>query len=145
VARIFNTYGPRMHPDDGRVVSRFVVQALRGEDLTVFGEGTQTRSFCYVDDLVDGMLRMMDSPAGLYGPINLGNPEELTMIDLAERVLRATGSKSRLVKKPLPPDDPKQRKPDIGLAIAKLDWRPKVSLEDGLRETVGYFKKLLSA
>jgi UDP-glucuronate decarboxylase len=145
VVRIFNTYGPRMHPDDGRVVSRFIVQALRGEDLTVFGEGTQTRSFCYVDDLVDGMLRMMDSPAGLYGPINLGNPEELTMIDLAERVLRATGSKSRLVKKPLPPDDPKQRKPDIGLAIAKLDWRPKVSLEDGLRETVGYFKKLLSA
>jgi UDP-glucuronate decarboxylase len=144
VVRIFNTYGPRMHPDDGRVVSRFIVQAMRGEDLTVFGEGTQTRSFCYVDDMIDGMLRMMDSPAGLFGPINLGNPEELTMIDLAERVLRITGSKSRLVKRPLPPDDPKQRKPDITLATSKLDWRPKVTLEDGLKETVAYFKKLLS-
>jgi UDP-glucuronate decarboxylase len=144
VIRIFNTYGPRMHPNDGRVVSNFIVQALRGEDVTIFGEGTQTRSFCYVDDLIDGMLRMMDSPDGLFGPVNLGNPGEFTMIELAERVLSITGSKSRLVKKPLPQDDPRQRQPDISLAKAKLGWTPKVALEDGLKETVRFFKHLLS-
>jgi UDP-glucuronate decarboxylase len=144
VIRIFNTYGPRMHPNDGRVVSNFIVQALRGEDVTIFGEGTQTRSFCYVDDLIEGMLRMMDSPDGFYGPVNIGNPGEFTMMELAERVLSITGSKSRLVKKPLPQDDPRQRQPDISLAKAKLDWTPKVGLEDGLKETVRYFKKLLS-
>jgi UDP-glucuronate decarboxylase len=144
VIRIFNTYGPRMHPSDGRVVSNFIVQALRGEDVTIFGDGSQTRSFCYVDDLIEGMLRMMDSERGFYGPINLGNPGEFTMLELAEKVLRSTGSKSRLVKKPLPPDDPRQRKPDIALAGAKLGWEPKVSLDDGLKETVSYFKKLLA-
>jgi UDP-glucuronate decarboxylase len=144
VIRIFNTYGPRMHPNDGRVVSNFIVQALRGEDVTIFGDGTQTRSFCYVDDLIDGMLRMMDSPDGLFGPVNLGNPGEFTMIELAERVLSITGSKSRLVKKPLPQDDPRQRQPDISLAKAKLGWTPKVALEDGLKETVRFFKHLLS-
>jgi UDP-glucuronate decarboxylase len=144
VIRIFNTYGPRMHPNDGRVVSNFIVQALRGEDVTIFGEGTQTRSFCYVDDLIDGMLRMMDSSDGFYGPVNIGNPGEFTMIELAERVLKITGSKSRLVKKPLPQDDPRQRQPDISLAKARLDWTPKVGLEDGLKETVRYFKHLLS-
>jgi UDP-glucuronate decarboxylase len=144
VIRIFNTYGPRMHPNDGRVVSNFIVQALRGEDVTIFGEGTQTRSFCYVDDLIDGMLRMMDSPEGFYGPVNLGNPGEFTMIELAERILSITGSRSRLVKKPLPQDDPRQRQPDISLAKAKLDWTPKVALEDGLKETVRFFKHMLS-
>jgi UDP-glucuronate decarboxylase len=144
VARIFNTYGPRMHPDDGRVVSNFIVQALRGEDLTLFGDGSQTRSFCYVDDLVEGVLRTMDSESGFYGPVNLGDPREVTMIELAERVLHWTGSKSRLVKMPLPPDDPRKRKPDISLARAKLGWEPKVSLDDGLRETVAYFRKVLT-
>ncbi len=144
VVRIFNTYGPRMHPNDGRVVSNFIVQALRGEDVTLFGDGSQTRSFCYVDDLIEGMLRMMDSPNGFAGPVNLGNPGELTMQELAEKVLRATDSKSRLVKKPLPQDDPRQRKPDIALATEKLEWQPKVSLDDGLQETVAYFRRLLS-
>jgi len=145
VIRIFNTYGPRMHPNDGRVVSNFIVQALRGEDVTIFGDGSQTRSFCYVDDLIEGMLRMMDSDKGLYGPVNLGNPGEFTMIELAEKVLRSTGSKSRLVRKPLPQDDPRQRKPDIALAGSKLGWEPKVSLDDGLKETVAYFRKLLAS
>jgi UDP-glucuronate decarboxylase len=145
VIRIFNTYGPRMHPNDGRVVSNFIVQALRGEDVTIFGDGSQTRSFCYVDDLIDGMVRMMDSEKGFCGPVNLGNPGEFTMIELAEKVLRSTGSKSRLVKKPLPPDDPRQRKPDISLAGSKLGWQPKVSLDDGLKETIAYFKKLLAS
>jgi UDP-glucuronate decarboxylase len=144
VVRIFNTYGPRMHPNDGRVVSNFIVQALRGEDVTIYGDGSQTRSFCYVDDLIEGMLRMMDSPKGFYGPVNLGNPGEFTMRALAEMVLRITRSKSRLVEKPLPPDDPRQRRPDISLAHAKLDWQPKVTLEDGLKETVAFFRKLLT-
>jgi UDP-glucuronate decarboxylase len=144
VIRIFNTYGPRMHPNDGRVVSNFIVQALRGEDVTIFGDGCQTRSFCYVDDLIDGMIRMMDSDPSFHGPVNLGNPEEFTMSELAEKVLRLTGSKSRLVQRPLPPDDPRQRKPDIALANSRLDWSPKVRLEDGLKETIAYFKKLLS-
>jgi UDP-glucuronate decarboxylase len=145
VIRIFNTYGPRMHPNDGRVVSNFIVQALRGEDVTVFGDGSQTRSFCYVDDLIDGMLRMMDSEKGFFGPVNLGNPGEFTMLELAEKVLRATGSKSRLVRRPLPADDPRQRKPDIGLARTKLEWEPKVALDDGLAETIAYFRKLLAS
>ncbi len=143
VIRIFNTYGPRMHPNDGRVVSNFIVQALRGEDVTIYGDGSQTRSFCYVDDLIQGMVRMMDSEKGFCGPVNLGNPGEFTMLELAEKVLRLTASKSRLVKKPLPPDDPKQRRPDISLASAKLDWTPRVALDDGLKETIAYFKALL--
>jgi UDP-glucuronate decarboxylase len=143
VVRIFNTYGPRMHPNDGRVVSNFVVQALRGEDITVYGDGTQTRSFCYVDDLIDGFVRMMDSERGFHGPVNLGNPGEFTMGELAEKVIRLTGSKSRIAHRPLPPDDPRQRKPDITLAKAKLDWTPKVALDDGLKETIRYFRELL--
>jgi UDP-glucuronate decarboxylase len=145
VVRIFNTYGPRMHPNDGRVVSNFVVQALTGEDLTIYGDGSQTRSFCYVDDLITAMLAMMDSEKGFFGPVNIGNPGEFTMRELAEMVLRLTGSKSRLVNRPLPPDDPKQRRPDITLAGAKLGWKPQVSLEDGLKETIAYFKKLLAS
>jgi UDP-glucuronate decarboxylase len=144
VIRIFNTYGPRMHPNDGRVVSNFIVQALRGEDVTIYGDGSQTRSFCYVDDLIDGMLRMMDSEKGFCGPVNLGNPGEFTMRQLAETVLRLTGSKSRLVQRPLPPDDPRQRQPDITLARSRLGWEPKVPLEDGLKETIAYFRKLLA-
>jgi UDP-glucuronate decarboxylase len=144
VIRIFNTYGPRMHPNDGRVVSNFIVQALSGEDITIYGDGQQTRSFCYVDDLIGGMLAMMDSEKGFYGPVNIGNPGEFTMRELAEKVLRLTGSKSRLVNKPLPPDDPKQRKPDIALAGSRLGWTPHVPLEDGLKETIAYFKKLLA-
>jgi len=144
VIRIFNTYGPRMHPNDGRVVSNFIVQALRGEDLTIYGDGTQTRSFCYVDDLVEAMLRMMDTEAGFTGPINLGNPVEFTMRELAEKVITLVGTKSKLVHKALPPDDPRQRKPDIRLAQSKLDWSPKVGLDDGLRETITYFRKTLS-
>jgi UDP-glucuronate decarboxylase len=143
VVRIFNTYGPRMHPNDGRVVSNFIVQALRGEDVTIYGDGSQTRSFCYVDDLVEAMLRMMDTDKGFYGPINIGNPGEFTMLELAEKVLRLTASKSRLVHKPLPADDPRQRRPDITLARSKLDWEPKVALEDGLTATIAYFRKLL--
>ena len=143
VVRIFNTYGPRMHPHDGRVVSNFIVQALQNQDVTIYGDGNQTRSFCYVDDLIEVMLRMMDSPAEFIGPVNIGNPGEFTMIELAELVLRLTGSKSKLVRQPLPQDDPKQRQPDIALAKSKLDWEPKVSLEDGLKETIAYFKRLL--
>ncbi len=145
VVRIFNTYGPRMHPNDGRVVSNFIVQALRGEDITIYGDGRQTRSFCYVDDLIEAMLRMMDSEKGFLGPVNVGNPGEFTMLELAEKVLRLTASKSRLVHKALPADDPKQRKPDITLARKKLDWEPKVALEDGLTQTIAYFRKLLGA
>jgi UDP-glucuronate decarboxylase len=144
VVRIFNTYGPRMHPDDGRVVSTFVVQALRGEDLTVFGDGQQTRSFCYVSDLVHGMMKMMEGPSDLPGPVNLGNPVEFTMLELAESVLRMTGSRSRLVHLPLPEDDPKQRKPDIALAQQRLGWRPGVSLSEGLEPTIEYFKSRLT-
>ncbi len=144
VIRIFNTYGPRMHPNDGRVVSNFIVQALRGQDLTIYGDGQQTRSFCYVDDLVEGMLRMMDTEKGFTGPINIGNPGEFTMLQLAEKVLQLVGSKSKLVHKPLPQDDPKQRKPIIDLAKSKLGWEPKVNLDDGLKETVAYFRRTLA-
>lgn len=145
VVRIFNTYGPRMHPNDGRVVSNFIVQALKGEDITMYGTGSQTRSFCYVDDLIEGFVRMMATEKGVTGPINLGNPGEFTMLELAEKVIQLTGSKSKLVFMPLPTDDPKQRQPDITLAQENLGWEPKVDLEDGLKETVNYFKKLLHA
>ncbi len=145
VIRIFNTYGPHMAADDGRVVSNFIVQALKGEDLTVYGEGTQTRSFCYVDDLVEGMCRMMDSREGFTGPVNLGNPGEFTMLELAEKILRLTGSKSRIVHRPLPQDDPVQRKPVIELAGKELHWRPKVSLEEGLARTIAYFQGAVKA
>ena len=140
VVRIFNTYGPRMHPNDGRVVSNFIVQAIRGDDITIYGDGNQTRSFCYVDDLIDAFLRMMDSPDELLGPVNIGNPSEYTMLELAETVLSLVGSKSKLVFQPLPADDPKQRQPDIALATSALNWVPKVELKDGLKETVSYFK-----
>ena len=143
VARIFNTYGPRMHPADGRVVSNFIIQALNGEDITIYGDGSQTRSFCYVDDLVEGFIRLMASPADVTGPINLGNPVEFTIRELAELVLRKTGSRSRLIELPLPGDDPKQRKPDITLAREKLGWEPKVALEEGLVKTIAYFDKQL--
>ena len=145
VMRIFNTYGPRMHPQDGRVVSNFIVQALKGDNITIFGSGQQTRSFCYVDDLIEGMLRLMDSPSDFTGPVNIGNPGEFTMLELAEKVLRLVGGKSKLTFHPLPEDDPKQRQPDITLAKSKLDWEPKVVLEDGLKETIVYFRKLLDA
>jgi UDP-glucuronate decarboxylase len=145
VIRIFNTYGPRMHPNDGRVVSNFIVQALRGQDITIYGTGSQTRSFCYVDDLVEGMLRMMDTDPGFTGPVNLGNPGEFTMLELAEKVISLVGSKSKLTFMPLPQDDPKQRKPVIDLAREKLNgWEPKVALEDGLKETIAYFRKALA-
>jgi UDP-glucuronate decarboxylase len=140
VARIFNTYGPRMHPSDGRVVSNFIVQALKGEPITIYGDGSQTRSFCYVDDLIDGLIRLMESPADFTGPVNLGNPDEFTMWELAELVLAETGSSSPIVKRPLPQDDPRQRKPDIGLAKEKLAWSPKVPLRQGLKSTVAYFR-----
>jgi UDP-glucuronate decarboxylase len=143
VARIFNTYGPRMHPDDGRVVSNFIVQALRGADITVYGEGSQTRSFCYVTDLVDALAKLMATGAGVTGPVNLGNPREFTILELAEQVLRLTSSRSKIVRRPLPPDDPVQRQPDIGLARSSLAWSPKVELEDGLRETIDYFRRTL--
>jgi UDP-glucuronate decarboxylase len=143
VARIFNTYGPRMHPNDGRVVSNFIVQALRGENVTIFGKGTQTRSFCYVDDLIEGIVRMMATRRGFTGPVNLGNPEELSMLDLAERVIRLTRSKSRLRFRPLPEDDPKQRRPDIRLAVKQLKWKPRVGIDDGLKETILYFRRVL--
>jgi UDP-glucuronate decarboxylase len=145
VVRIFNTYGPRMHPKDGRVVSNFIVQALKGEDITIFGDGIQTRSFCYVDDLIEGFVRMMDTETGFTGPINLGNPNEFSMLELAEKVLKFVGGNSKLVFHPLPTDDPKQRQPDITLAKNKLAWEPTVQLDDGLKETISYFRRLLSA
>lgn len=145
VVRIFNTYGPRMHPNDGRVVSNFIVQALRGDDITIYGDGSQSRSFCYVDDMIEGFVRMMDSEKGFTGPINMGNPGEFTMLELAENVLRLVGSQSKLSFKPLPTDDPRQRQPDIALAKDRLGWEPKVQLEDGLKETIAYFRKLLDA
>ena len=141
VVRIFNTYGPRMHPDDGRVVSNFIVQALRGDTITVYGDGTQTRSFCYVDDMVDGMIKMMNSPKGFTGPVNLGNPVEYQVKDLAEMVIRLTGSNSPIDYKPLPADDPKKRQPDIGLAKEKLEWKPHVKVEEGLKKTIDYFRE----
>ncbi len=144
VIRIFNTYGPRMHPNDGRVVSNFIVQALRGEPITIYGDGQQTRSFCYVDDLIRGMMAMMETREGVAGPINIGNPHEYTMLELAETVLRLTGSASTLIHKPLPSDDPKQRCPDITRAKNELNWQPTVTLEDGLRETIAYFKQCLA-
>jgi UDP-glucuronate decarboxylase len=143
VARIFNTYGPRMHPNDGRVVSNFIVQALKGQPITIYGDGGQTRSFCYVDDLVDGLIRLMNTADGVTGPINLGNPVEFTMLELAEQVLKLTGSKSKLVFKDLPADDPKRRRPDISLADRELGWQPRVPLAEGLAKTVAYFDKLL--
>ena len=144
VARIFNTYGPRMHPNDGRVVSNFIVQALRGDPITIYGDGKQTRSFCFVSDLVEGLRRLMDSPDEITGPINLGNPGEFTMIELAEAVIRLTGSTSRPVFRPAPVDDPRQRQPDITKARGKLGWEPTVALEQGLIQTIAYFDKLLS-
>ncbi len=144
VMRIFNTYGPRMQPNDGRVVSNFIVQALRGEALTIYGDGSQTRSFCYVDDLIEGMVRLMATPADVIGPINVGNPDEFTMLELAETVIRLVGSKSTIKFQPLPQDDPKQRRPDIRLAQTALGWNPKVALEDGLKETIAYFRTRLA-
>jgi UDP-glucuronate decarboxylase len=145
VARIFNTYGPRMHPNDGRVVSNFVVQALGGQPITVFGEGQQTRSFCYVDDMVDAFVRLMNTPDDFTGPVNLGNPDEFTIVDLARNVIELTGSKSKIVYKPLPSDDPRQRQPDIALARSTLGWTPQVKLKDGLVKTIAYFEQLLKA
>jgi UDP-glucuronate decarboxylase len=143
VIRIFNTYGPRMHPNDGRVVSNFIVQALRGEDITIYGDGTQTRSFCYVDDLIEAMVRVMDTPDEFIGPINIGNPREFTIQELAEHVLGLTGSQSKLVFRPLPADDPKQRQPDIQLAKDALGWSPRVEIVDGLKRTIHYFRERL--
>jgi len=143
VVRIFNTYGPRMVANDGRVVSNFIVQALKGEPITIYGDGKQTRSFCYVDDLVDGMIKMMQTEKGFTGPVNLGNPGEFSILELAEKIIELTNSKSEIEHKPLPEDDPKRRKPDITLAKNKLQWEPKIKLEDGLKETIKYFKELL--
>jgi UDP-glucuronate decarboxylase len=143
VARIFNTYGPRMHPNDGRVVSNFVVQALRGEPITIYGDGRQTRSFCYVDDLIDGLVRLMDTPDDFTGPVNMGNPQEFTIRELAERIVAMTGSRSKLAFEPLPSDDPLQRRPDISLAKSTLGWEPSTRLEDGLGKTIAYFEQRL--
>jgi UDP-glucuronate decarboxylase len=144
VARIFNTYGPNMHPDDGRVVSNFIVQALKGENITIYGDGRQTRSFCYVDDLINGFVKLMDTDHGFTGPVNLGNPGEFSMLELAETVLSLTGSTSELIFKDLPEDDPKQRQPDISIAKGKLEWEPKISLKEGLEKTISYFETLIS-
>lgn len=143
VVRIFNTYGPRMHPNDGRVVSNFILQALKGDPITIFGDGTQTRSFCYVDDLVDGLMGMMNSKDDITGPINLGNPHEFTILQLAEKIVGLTGAKCTIIHRPLPNDDPKQRRPDISLARAKLKWKPKIGLEQGLKMTIDYFQQLI--
>lgn len=145
VARIFNTYGPRMHPNDGRVVSNFIMQALRGEDITIYGDGSQTRSFCFVDDLVEGLIGLMNTDTGVTGPINLGNPGEFTIKDLAELVIEMTGTSSKLVQKPLPQDDPRKRKPDITRARDTLGWEPQVKLRDGLEKTIAYFRELHAA
>ncbi|MCG2722129.1 MAG: SDR family oxidoreductase [Thermodesulfovibrionales bacterium] len=143
VARIFNTYGPRMHPNDGRVVSNFIMQALKGEQITVYGEGSQTRSFCYVDDMIDGLVRLMNSPDDFTGPVNLGNPREFSILQLARLVIKLTGSKSKIVYKPLPPDDPRQRQADITLAQARLNWQVTMPLEKGLKKTIQYFTRLI--
>lgn len=143
VARIFNTYGPRMHPNDGRVVSNFIVQAIKGEDITIYGDGQQTRSFCYVDDMIEGFIRLMNSENNLTGPVNLGNPGEYTMLELAETILKLSKSSSKLIYKPLPQDDPRQRQPDISLATSALGWTPQVNLEDGLKQTMDYFRRVL--
>jgi UDP-glucuronate decarboxylase len=144
VARIFNTYGPRTHPNDGRVVSSFIVQALLNRDITVFGEGLQSRSFCYVDDLIAGLLKLMDTPSEVTGPLNLGNPEEFTMLELARLILDLTGSRSKIAHQPLPEDDPRQRRPDISEAHRLLDWHPTISLKQGLASTIAYFDKLIA-
>jgi UDP-glucuronate decarboxylase len=144
VIRIFNTYGPRMHPNDGRVVSNFIVQALNNQDITVYGDGSQTRSFCYVDDLIDGMVRMMNGPDDFVGPVNLGNPTEFTILELAEKIIQLTASKSRVVFRALPQDDPLQRQPDISLAKEKLQWEPGTALEAGLQSTIAFFKTILN-
>ncbi|MCK5438128.1 MAG: GDP-mannose 4,6-dehydratase, partial [Desulfobulbaceae bacterium] len=144
IARIFNTYGPRMHPNDGRVVSNFIVQALRGQDITVYGDGKQTRSFCYVDDLIDGFIGLMNTPDDFYGPVNLGNPDEFTILELAEKVIKMTGSKSGIIFSPLPADDPVQRQPDISRAMTTLAWKPVISLDEGLVKTIAYFDNLLA-
>ncbi|MCP4408363.1 MAG: NAD-dependent epimerase/dehydratase family protein, partial [Gammaproteobacteria bacterium] len=143
VARIFNTYGPRMHPNDGRVVSNFIVQALKGKNITIYGDGSQTRSFCHVDDLIEGFVRLMDSPDEFTGPANLGNPGEFTIKELAEKVIEMTGSSSKICYEPLPSDDPMQRKPDITLAKEQLGWQPSIKLDEGLRTTIAYFETLL--
>jgi len=143
IIRIFNTYGPRMHPNDGRVVSNFIIQALKNEDITIFGDGKQTRSFQYVDDLVEGMIRMMNTDNSVIGPVNIGNPNEFTMLELAQKVIELTSSKSKIVFMPLPSDDPRQRKPNIDLAKSLLNWEPKVQLEEGLKKTIDYFKKVV--
>ena len=145
VMRIFNTYGPNMHPHDGRVVSNFIVQALQGEPITIYGDGSQTRSFCFVDDLIEGMVRLMDSPPEFTGPVNVGNPNEFTMLELAQQVLKLTGSRSELKFEPLPADDPRQRKPDITLARQALGWDPSVQLEAGLKQTIDYFRQRIAA
>jgi len=144
VVRIFNTYGPRMDPNDGRVVSNFIVQALTGQDITVYGDGSQTRSFCYVDDLIEGLIRMMNAPDDFVGPVNLGNPSEFSMLELAEKIVALTESRSQIAFKPLPQDDPLQRRPDIALAKKRLDWEPKIKLEEGLEKTISYFKNILT-
>ncbi len=143
VMRIFNTYGPNMHPGDGRVVSNFIIQALRGDPITIYGDGSQTRSFCYVDDLIEGMVRLMDTPADFTGPVNIGNPSEFSMLELAQLVLKLTGSASELKFEPLPADDPRQRKPDIALARQALGWQPTIALEQGLQQTIAYFRRRL--
>jgi UDP-glucuronate decarboxylase len=145
VARIFNTYGPRMHPQDGRVVSNFIMQALQGQPITIYGEGMQTRSFCYVDDLIEGLIRLMNTGDEITGPMNIGNPVEMTIRELAEAVIKLTGSRSRLIHEPLPHDDPTQRRPDIGFARRALEWEPRVALKDGLARTIGYFDNLLKS
>jgi len=144
VARIFNTYGPRMHPNDGRVVSNFIMQALKGEPITIYGDGSQSRSFCYVDDLIEGWIRLMDTPDDFTGPVNLGNPHEFTIRQLAEKVIEMTGAKSELICEPLPSDDPRQRQPDISLAREVLDWEPTIELEAGLKNTIAYFQKFVA-
>lgn len=143
MARIFNTYGPRMHPDDGRVVSNFVIQALKNEPITIYGDGSQTRSFCYVDDMIEGLMRLMESPGDFTGPVNLGNPAEYTIQELAERIIALIGSSSRIIHRPLPADDPKQRQPDISLARERLSWSPRIGLDEGLSRTIDYFERLL--
>jgi len=145
VVRIFNTYGPRMHPNDGRVVSNFIVQALNNEDITIYGDGSQTRSFCYVDDLINGLISIMATENSFTGPINLGNPFECTVVELANKIISLTNSRSKIVFKPLPEDDPKQRRPDIDLAQSKLNWSPKIPLDDGLKQTIRYFKDYLNS
>ncbi len=144
IVRIFNTYGPRMHPNDGRVVSNFIVQALQGKDITVYGDGSQTRSFCYVDDLVDGLIRMMGTAESFTGPVNMGNPEEITILELAKKIISMTGSKSKIIYEPLPSDDPVQRQPDITIARKELQWDPKIKFDDGLKKTINYFRSIVT-